>query len=506
MEGFIPQDEDHIMEDMAKDYLDELINRSLIQVEKRYWGRIATRRVHDLLRDIAVEKAKVLNILYIYDEVKHSNIIISSCPRQPISSGTEKSLWLREYSLSSIDSLSSLITPLFLSSVTITHLFLSSLLSFIFNVRERKLLTECWNKKTWMAEATRRQRQLLQRQLLDRLYLGLRGAQLNISASLILNLRRLQILDIYSVDWHVKLPVEICKLQELRHVIGSFRDGPLPIENLTKLQTLKYVKNESWTEIKTEKLINLVELWLHGYLKEQVLSLDSMANLKSLRILSVELDDDKSFVSLQPLCNCPQLIDLRLRGKMKKLPEDIHEILLNLECLYLGVSRLEDNPMPLLEKLPNLLILYLDYEFNCGKKLICSAKGFLRHEILPLDVDDDLLKEWQVEEGALPRLRCLRIDPNNSKLIMPEILRTAWDFLIEKAFFLQGVRNEVKWLKDAPGWMQCFLKDAEEKQYSDALISKWVSDIKEFAYDIEDVLDTFHLNVHSQDDDDEIQS
>ncbi|TXG73080.1 hypothetical protein EZV62_001659 [Acer yangbiense] len=33
--GFISQDEDHVMEDVAKDYLDELINRSLLQVETR---------------------------------------------------------------------------------------------------------------------------------------------------------------------------------------------------------------------------------------------------------------------------------------------------------------------------------------------------------------------------------------------------------------------------------------------------------------------------------------
>ncbi|KAK2654257.1 hypothetical protein Ddye_014113 [Dipteronia dyeriana] len=60
-EGFIPEVQNLVMEDVAKDYLDELINRSLVQVGRRSWGRIHTCRVHDLLRDLAIEKAKELN-------------------------------------------------------------------------------------------------------------------------------------------------------------------------------------------------------------------------------------------------------------------------------------------------------------------------------------------------------------------------------------------------------------------------------------------------------------
>ncbi|KAL5833743.1 hypothetical protein ACOSQ3_017417 [Xanthoceras sorbifolium] len=407
-EGFIPQDEEHTMEDMAKNYLDELINRSLIQVEKRYWGRIATFRVHDLLRDLAIEKAKVQNFLYIYDEVKHSNIIISSCPRQAIYCGTERSPWLRE------------------CNPRLRSLFLFGTRQHLVPMCRKFISLRVLNIGFYIDHVEREMVAKEIGKLIHLKYLGLRGTQLILSSSLISNLRRLQTLDVYSAGWHVQLPVEIHMLKELRHLIGNFRAEPLPIDDLIKLQTLRYVENEIWMKIRNEKLINLRELWLHGYLEEQVFSFDSISNLKRLRILSVELDDDdsKSFASLQPLSSCPQLIDLRLRGKMEKLPEDIHEILPNLECLYLGVSRFQDDPMPLLEKLPNLMILYLDSGFYSGKTLTCSAKGFLRLEILRLDVDDELLKEWIVEEGALLRLRGLRIDPNNSKLTMPERLRS----------------------------------------------------------------------------------
>ncbi|KAK2654254.1 hypothetical protein Ddye_014110 [Dipteronia dyeriana] len=80
-EGFIPEVQNHVMEDVAKDYLDELINRSLVQVGRRSWGRIQTCRVHDLLRDLAIEKAKELSLLYIYGDITP---VMSSCPRQAI--------------------------------------------------------------------------------------------------------------------------------------------------------------------------------------------------------------------------------------------------------------------------------------------------------------------------------------------------------------------------------------------------------------------------------------
>ncbi|KAK3200309.1 hypothetical protein Dsin_023724 [Dipteronia sinensis] len=104
-----------------------------------------------------------------------------------------------------------------------------------------------------------------------------------------------------------------------------------------------------------------------------------------------------------------------------KLPEDIHKVLPNLECLLLKYSCLEDDPMPLLGKLPSLMILNLGSEFYTGKTLFCTAQGFPQLEILKLD-DDDGLEEWQVEEGAMPKLRGLTI-PENSKMRISERLR-----------------------------------------------------------------------------------
>ncbi|WMV23355.1 hypothetical protein MTR67_016742 [Solanum verrucosum] len=55
-EGFIPRGQERT-EDVAEGFLNELIRRSLVQVAYTYWDRVTNCRVHDLLCDLAIEKA-----------------------------------------------------------------------------------------------------------------------------------------------------------------------------------------------------------------------------------------------------------------------------------------------------------------------------------------------------------------------------------------------------------------------------------------------------------------
>ncbi|XP_028797485.1 putative disease resistance RPP13-like protein 3 [Neltuma alba] len=58
-EGFILHSDSRIAEDVAQDYLDELIDRSLIQVgRRRSDGGIKTCRIHDLLRELCMSKSR----------------------------------------------------------------------------------------------------------------------------------------------------------------------------------------------------------------------------------------------------------------------------------------------------------------------------------------------------------------------------------------------------------------------------------------------------------------
>ncbi|KAL5717498.1 hypothetical protein ACHQM5_010487 [Ranunculus cassubicifolius] len=73
------------------------------------------------------------------------------------------------------------------------------------------------------------------------------------------------------------------------------------------------------------------------------------------------------------------------------------------------------------------------------------------------------------------------------------------DLLIGKAAFLHGVEDRVEEMKNELKWIQSFLKDAESKQEDrDERLRLWVSEIREIAYDIDDVIDSFVLKVQSQ--------
>ncbi|KAH0757032.1 hypothetical protein KY290_020525 [Solanum tuberosum] len=92
-EGFIPTEEE-IMEDVAEGFLNELIRRSLIQVVRTFWEKVSKCRIHDLLRDLAVQKALEVNFCDIYDPRKHS--ISALCLRHAIHSQGKRKFVPRE--------------------------------------------------------------------------------------------------------------------------------------------------------------------------------------------------------------------------------------------------------------------------------------------------------------------------------------------------------------------------------------------------------------------------
>lgn len=65
------------------------------------------------------------------------------------------------------------------------------------------------------------------------------------------------------------------------------------------------------------------------------------------------------------------------------------------------------------------------------------------------------------------------------------------NLLLEEAKFLHGVCAQVEELKTKLNRMQCFLKDADRRQDESEGIRNWVSEIREAAYEVEDVIDAF---------------
>ncbi|KAL7161349.1 hypothetical protein ACSBR2_041914 [Camellia fascicularis] len=83
---------------------------------------------------------------------------------------------------------------------------------------------------------------------------------------------------------------------------------------------------------------------------------------------------------------------------------------------------LEEDPMPTLERLPNLQLLKLETRAFVGDKMVCSANGFPQLKTLSLWALQHL-KEWEVEKGAMTNLSSLQIEYCPRLEMVPEGLR-----------------------------------------------------------------------------------
>ncbi|CBI25487.3 unnamed protein product, partial [Vitis vinifera] len=65
------------------------------------------------------------------------------------------------------------------------------------------------------------------------------------------------------------------------------------------------------------------------------------------------------------------------------------------------------------------------------------------------------------------------------------------DLLVQEASYLHGVSDKVTEIQAELRMMRCFLRDADARQYENEVIRNWVAEIREAAYDTEDIIETF---------------
>ncbi|KAF5945094.1 hypothetical protein HYC85_015322 [Camellia sinensis] len=410
VEGFIQQAEGETLEETAAEYLNELIDRNLIPIAERTWMRIRRCRVHDLLRDFAIEKSKELNFLHIYDgnvysapsPYKHRRLASHSYGLKRFASFDQSSnLHLRTLLFFNSENESAQIGELQFLYEKLRLLRVFDLEEIIFNhsqETEHGSLLDAIDK------------------LIHLRYFRISGFKMNKIPPSIGNLQTLQTLECSEFRTSIMLPDEICNAKQLRHLIGCFK-WPFRVENLTDLQTLNYIEVDDRMEFNPSRnLINLRELVVIFNGESKGFTLDSIGRLRNLQKLYLEFKDTVWNPTLQPLYHCQRLLQLRLDGRIGKLPTKMHEFLPNLKYLSLFGSNMDEDPMPSLEKVPKLTIL--DLCFWGVNKYVCIAGGFPQLEILYLLGCH--VKELQVDEGGMPLLRGLFI-PNNVSI--PERLR-----------------------------------------------------------------------------------
>ncbi|XP_042502566.1 putative disease resistance RPP13-like protein 3 [Macadamia integrifolia] len=425
-EGFIEPRERSTMEDVAGDYIEELIQRSMIQPTSRsYDGRVTSCRIHDLVRDLAISKAKEERFL----EVHGSDNLIP----------TNKS-----HRLSIIEPIEGVMlgpSTNYAPNQGTTPNHLHSL--FCFSI---SMIIE---RNSWMTSTFGAMIKLLRvldlegapvssisygsldqiGKLIFLKYFSLRGTRITYLPDSIGELQNLQTLDLRH-SYLQEMPT--MKQHQLRHlVLYCPYDVPMlmrsdcSLEHLTNLQTL-VLHSGNWIKSSLHKLINLRELCKvfgkHLRVLYKGALLDAIPKLKHLRGLRL-IDRRTSLRSDGLAINLPvsfagqlELYHLILMGI-----NGIRDFPLNLTTLLLGSQTLQRTQMEILEKLPKLRCLIL-LEVHMGPAIIFPADGFLQLEELVL-INLYHLYDFIMREGALQNLRVLMIQNCGLKGLPDELKR-----------------------------------------------------------------------------------
>ncbi|KAH0692435.1 hypothetical protein KY285_019532 [Solanum tuberosum] len=391
-EGFIPRGEER-MEDVADGFLNELIRRSLVQVAYTYWERVIECRVHDLLHDLAIQKASEVNFFDIYDPRGHS--ISSLCIRHVIHSQGERYL-----------------------SLDLSNLKLRSIMFFDRDFRKTSLI----NFKSVFQHLYVLYLDMNMSVVPDAIgslyhlkLLSLRGIR-DVPSS-IGNLKNLQTLVVHVGGYTFQLPCETAYLINLRHLVARYYSKPLVhISKLTSLQVLEGVGCDQWKDVDPVDLVNLRELRMDSIKKSY--SLNNISSLKNLSILTLCCEDYESFPSLEFVNYCEKLQKLRLEGKIEKLPDLFPN---SITMMVLRESELKEDPMPILGMLPNLRNLNL-FRAYLGKEIMCSDNRFSQLEFLILN-DLENLERWHLGTNVMPLIKGLGIHDCPNLKEIPERMK-----------------------------------------------------------------------------------
>ncbi|KAJ4809853.1 Disease resistance protein RPM1 [Rhynchospora pubera] len=401
-EGFVEQrGKDTTMEDVAQDYIKELVYRSLIQVvDKNVYGRIKRFRMHDILRDICIATAKKERFsvtldnphltLRFSEEARRISIQKGSDDIQP-SAGSSKllSFLLFDKDMASSCIQNALATFRLLRVLSLKHSNVKELPEVIF-------------------------------ELFNFHYLDLSHTEVTEISTSLGKLHNLQTLDLRVTGVDI-LPNELSKLRKLRHLFvvhvldytwrayDNIVSASIPnnICNLKDLQSLQSVQATRHLAQNIHKLKSLKKLDLRKiqqcFIQELCASVAMLPHLTSLSVSAINIDEVLNLNFLDPL---PDLEKLHFRGKMEMgiLPR-VFDSLHKLRELCLAWSALKEDPLSSLALMRNLVYLYLLRTYD-GEFLTFCKDYFpnLRHLALR---DMAQLARIEIECGTMINLNHL---------------------------------------------------------------------------------------------------
>jgi disease resistance protein RPM1 len=395
--GFIMEKENKTLEQVAEGYLNDLVNRSLLQVvEKNGSGRLKGCRMHDVIRHLALDKAAKESFGKVYEgcgtfsvngtrrvSINNPNIV----PLDPSGATHLRAIYVFTSS-TDIDLLRSILT----SSTLFSTLDLQ-------DTKIKMLPNEVFS-------------------LFNLCFLGVRNTQIEILPETIGRLQNLEVLDATNTCL-LLLPKDVGKLKKLRYLYASVRidEGsfwryhgvkmPRGIKNLTGLHALHSVKASSETLRDVAALTDLRTFAVDDVTSGHSLVLCSaLQNMSNLVHLTIAMSNKNQALPLEQLSLPETLSKLELTGQLEKdrMPEILSSWvhLSYLTHLCLMFSKLDENSFPSLMVLCNLCFLDLSKAYD-GKTLCFPVQSFPRLRKLQIECAPQL-SQVEIEDGALRSL------------------------------------------------------------------------------------------------------
>ncbi|XP_024931549.3 putative disease resistance RPP13-like protein 3 [Ziziphus jujuba] len=381
-EGIIQEIDERNVEDVAEEYLEELIDRSLVQVaSRRTDGGVKTCYVHDLVRDLSVFESARENFLEIHSEANPSSI--SKARRLSIQGNTCKNIFIDPRHPSLARSL-----LLFGEGNDFDKK------NWKWICKNLKFIRVLYLEKVFVKSIPKSIGKLIFLR-----YLRIWSETLLKIQAIPASICNLPYLEIMDINGHVEecLPMGIWKMKQLRYLKFSggisFPETPISMDDvLMNLQLLSYLL----VDVKTSYLM----------------AFSRVPNMRKLHVKYNFLKPMNEFEVaelLQSLENLKQLQKLKLFDipKSEPRPNLFPPTLTKITFLR---SYLNSTHFRILGKLPNLQFLKLKgkfFGFNMLHPLCCVAGEFPSLQVFQM-IDLEI-ERWEIESGSMPTLERLVI-------------------------------------------------------------------------------------------------